>query len=196
MKKEAVVLIIVFLVGTLFYACKPEPQLPVAGFGSGDNSPGEPQVGDTIWFKNYSTNATHYLWNFGDGTTSTSAAQSITHIYSITGLNKTSLTAYSQNGNSNQFSEGCVYNPSSGNACFWFSTTAIYGRTVVAIGTSSDTVKYTTGLPSACGQSGCANFQLPPGIYNYSAAELPPGTHTWSGSITIAKHGCIKQQLL
>ncbi len=196
MRKRKIALFLIASISATFFACEPQHPLPVAGIGCQDLFQGQQQVGDTCIFQNFSTNATHYLWNFGDGTSSINSSHDIPHSFTLPGVYRTQLTAYDQEGNTNTTAVGGVVSPSSGNVCFWFSTTAIYAHTVVTIGTSSDTVKYTTGLPNACGQSGCANFQLPPGTYNYSAAELAPGTHTWSGSVVIVKHGCIKQQLL
>jgi PKD repeat protein len=47
-----------------------------------------------VSFTNTSTNATSYLWNFGDGETSTSAALSIEHQYLKNGDYHATLTAY------------------------------------------------------------------------------------------------------
>jgi len=56
-------------------------------------SPATGCVGDLISFTNNSTNATSYLWNFGDGNTST--ATNPTHIYSL--LGSYNVTLYSIN---------------------------------------------------------------------------------------------------
>jgi hypothetical protein len=180
-------------------SCKPEPEIPHAAQAT--ISPGVPgidqlEVGDTILFLNKSTYSDHYHWDFGDGATNNSNSPSILHTYNASGTFKTTLIAYNNDGKTDQtFSIHYIF-PVTGKSCFWFASSATYQHTVVTIGTARDTIKIATGLPGYCGFTGCANFQLSPGNYNYSAAELAPGTHTWSGSISITKHCCVMQQLL
>lgn len=57
----------------------------------------------TVSFINNSSNATSYLWNFGDGNTST--AQSPTHTYSTEGTFVVTLTATNTNGCDTTFSQ-------------------------------------------------------------------------------------------
>jgi hypothetical protein len=51
------------------------------------------QMGNTVTFTNTSASGTSWLWNFGDGTTST--AQSPVHTYSANGIYTVSLYSYS-----------------------------------------------------------------------------------------------------
>ncbi len=51
------------------------------------------QAPDTVTFVNSSTNASSYLWDFGDSTNSTTASP--THIYKVGGIYTVRLTAYS-----------------------------------------------------------------------------------------------------
>jgi hypothetical protein len=157
---------------------------------------GSPQVGDTLIFTNYSVNSDHYLWDFGDGTKSTSSAAAIVHVYLSAGTFISTLTAYDNKSNSNQASLSNVIEPISGNVMFWFSTPSVYGHTIVTIGSLKDSIKIATGFPPSCINTNCANFKIAPGVYSYSASEVSPGTHIWNGNITITKHGCVKQQLL
>lgn len=60
--------------------------LPVAAFNIGNS------VGLSAAFNNTSTNANSYMWNFGDGTTSTEVSP--THIYTSGGSYVITLTAY------------------------------------------------------------------------------------------------------
>lgn len=74
MKKSIKLLSIVAVFTTLiFAACKKEDNTPnpVADFTISPNDTIE--FFQTVSFTNTSTNADTYLWNFGDGTTSTSA---------------------------------------------------------------------------------------------------------------------------
>jgi len=52
-------------------------------------------AGYTVGFNNTSTNASSYLWDFGDATTSTSAAATVTHQYNTPGTFKVILKASS-----------------------------------------------------------------------------------------------------
>lgn len=64
---------------------------PVASFTANETSIKE---GETITFINTSAEALTYLWEFGDGITSTEESPS--HIYSTKGTYKATLTAYSK----------------------------------------------------------------------------------------------------
>jgi PKD repeat protein len=55
-------------------------------------------AGYTVTFSNTSTNATVYFWEFGDATTSTSAAPAITHQYTTTGTFTVILKATGDGG--------------------------------------------------------------------------------------------------
>ncbi|MFC2176227.1 PKD domain-containing protein, partial [Bacteroidota bacterium] len=67
---------------------------PIAAF-TADSTEG--CIGDIFQFNNESTNgAVSYLWDFGDGTTSTD--ENPTHIYAAAGTYNVSLTAYNANG--------------------------------------------------------------------------------------------------
>jgi PKD repeat protein len=81
---------------TLFIAvssCKKDPDPASASFTVDKLTAG---VGEVVTFTNASTNATDFLWNFGDGSTST--LESPTHTYSETGIFTVSLTASGEGG--------------------------------------------------------------------------------------------------
>jgi hypothetical protein len=65
------------LILVLISGCKKDEKVPVTAFFSVENT--EIFTGDTVVFNNSSTNATSFLWNFGDGGTSTE--ENPTHIY-------------------------------------------------------------------------------------------------------------------
>jgi hypothetical protein len=196
-KKTCVIALLLFSIQIGLHSCE-HPKLPQARPSEIDPSLslGQPQVGDTLIFTNYSVNSDHYLWDFGVGTKSTSSAAAIPHVYLSPGTYNCTLTAFDTKSNSNQSYLSEVIEPISGNVSFWFSTPSVYGRTVVTIGTLRDSIKTATGLPPSCVNTNCANFKIAPGVYSYSASEASPGTHTWTGNVTITKHGCVKQQLL
>ena len=79
---------------------------------------------------------------------------------------------------------------STGSVTFWTSSTA-YGNITVVIGGGLGTGVVSAVLSSTplCGASGCATFNLPPGIYSYTAAATN-GT-TWGPSnFTVMADGC------
>ncbi len=58
--------------------------------------PGDPTTSETVTFTNSTTGAVSYLWNFGDGTTSTAFSPS--HTYSSFGTYTVTMTATGANG--------------------------------------------------------------------------------------------------
>lgn len=80
----------------IFVSCK---MLPEAYFSA---SPGDPTVGEEVWFRNESDNASSYEWDFGDGYISNEPEPS--HRYMATGSYKVVLTVWSHNGLSDEAS--------------------------------------------------------------------------------------------
>lgn len=83
-----------------------------------------------------------------------------------------------------------------GSATFWNNVSSGLGTIVVVMAdnTSGNITVDETGTPS-CGASGCFTYTAAPGTYAYGAAEVSPGTGTWSGSVTITSKGCQTIQL-
>lgn len=71
--------------------------LPIANF---QPSQGSGVIPLEVVFTNESQYATSYLWNFGDGTTSTEVSP--THVYSVAGTYQVVLTAYNSEGSHTQ----------------------------------------------------------------------------------------------
>ena len=84
-----------------------------------------------------------------------------------------------------------------GEVTFWQSGSPSYGITTVYVNgvSSSITSDYSSGTPD-CGTSGCANFTLEPGTYNYTAEESGLLGATWSGTVTVTSNGCLTVKLL
>ena len=88
---------------------------PVAGFagddGDGDMTycllPGDPTTSETVNFFNTSTGAVSYLWNFGDGNTST--VQDPSHTYTSFGTYTVTLTATGANGCTNTITQTVIF---------------------------------------------------------------------------------------
>jgi gliding motility-associated-like protein len=69
-------------------------KIPVAAFSSNPPMPAKVSASTRVRFINNSTDATTYLWNFGDGTTSTE--ENPEHEYSALGEYNVTLTAFNQ----------------------------------------------------------------------------------------------------
>ena len=72
--------------------------IPAAGFNFSPN-PTKPNM--AVEFNNFSTGASNYLWDFGDGQTST--LENPTHLYNATGTYKTCLVAFNAAGCTDTF---------------------------------------------------------------------------------------------
>lgn len=79
-----------------------------------------------------------------------------------------------------------------GNAMFWIASDLGCGSINVSINGQSKTISSFYSTSPSCGASGCANFTLAPGTYNYSASC---SGKTWSNTITVTAGGCSKMQL-
>lgn len=89
---------------------------------------------------------------------------------------------------------GSGSNSKTGNAMFWISSDLGCGHITVTVNGQSKTISsyYNSSTPS-CGASGCANFTLSPGTYNFSASC---DNKTWNSSITVEEGGCQKMRLI
>jgi hypothetical protein len=99
----------------------------------------------------------------------------------------TDPTATNYNASAEQDDGTCAY---AGNVVFYYATSGT-NATVVINGQTGTVTTAFSSTPS-CGTSGCANFTLPIGTYNYTASS----TFTnWSGSVIVTKNGCTAQVL-
>ena len=83
-----------------------------------------------------------------------------------------------------------------GSATFWNLTSSSLETVVVLMADNTSgniTVDYASNPD--CGDAGCFTYTAAPGTYSYSAAEVSPGTSTWSGSVTITSKGCTTVKL-
>lgn len=82
------------LLAILVSGCKKDQQDPPTAFFSIENT--EIYTGDTVIFNNSSSNATSYLWHFGDGGTSTE--EDPTHVYNEAGTFDVRLVSMNDDG--------------------------------------------------------------------------------------------------
>ncbi len=85
-----------------------------------------------------------------------------------------------------------TWNNTPGQAIFWVMSDLGCGVITVTIGGNSKTISSYYGSAPDCGASGCANYTLNPGTYNFTASCT---NRNWSGSITVAASGCSRMQL-
>ena len=105
----------------------------------------------------------------------------------------TDPTAYNYDPSATQDDGSCRY---SGQVAFWQSGTPSYNVTDVTIGgiTHQITQNRPNGI-GGCEDTGCANFTLEVGSYNYTAQETGLFGATWNGTVTITKNQCLRFEL-
>ena len=84
------------------------PELPVAAFSASPTSGLAPL---TVTFTNRSTDATSYVWDFGDGDGSTSSAATVEHTYEQADSYKVTLSATGPGGTAAATETIAVVNP-------------------------------------------------------------------------------------
>jgi len=154
--------LVVILIAVLLAGCKEEP--PTASFTF---SPSDPEVGETVLFTNASTKASSYIWDFGDGTTSTS--DNPTHSYNDDGVYTVELKAINKDGSdSYSVTLGVPYPPPF--AAF------IVDKNTVEIG---ETVTFTNQSVNA------VSYSWSFGDGETSTAENPTHEYSDAGTFTI-----------
>lgn len=90
--------------------------------------------------------------------------------------------------------EPIVAAETNGNATFWVASDLKVGNIAVTCNGSTQIINgyYNSVIPS-CGANSCANFNLLPGTYTFTAVG---GSLSWNGSITVFSGGCTKQELI
>ena len=110
----------IILFSILLTGCEKEETKPVAVFSMDKMSI---EVNETIAFTNFSENATSYLWDFGDGNSSTN--EHPTHSYSSKGTYTVTLTAIGNGGQDTNVQTLEVIATLSGS---WNTTFNLYGE--------------------------------------------------------------------
>lgn len=80
-----------------------------------------------------------------------------------------------------------------GNIIFWINSDMGCGNINVTLqGQGSSSISNFYASSPNCGASGCANFTVAPGTYNFTANC---GDYSWDGSVTVSEDQCYKMQL-
>jgi hypothetical protein len=94
----------------------------------------------------------------------------------------TDKSATNYNPKATESDNSCNY---VGNITFWYNSVGS-NATVRVNGQVGTISKYYSTTPQ-CNSVGCANFQLPPGSYPFTAEST---FNKWSGSVTVVKNDC------
>ncbi len=142
--------------------------------------------GNTVVFRNTSTNAFGYLWNFGDGTTS--KEENPTHKYAATGNYTVTLTLIYNATCRKTASKAISITPGTSIGLKVPNNLTTCGETVTltAEGKPGTTFKWTTKQGQLLSSNASVSVNPPPGttVYYVTATKAPGCTETDSVSVT------------
>lgn len=176
---------------TIIVSCKKEKANADFSFDVSNATEGR------VEFRNNSTGATSYEWNFGDGSaTNFSSSSTLSHTYSKNGTYTVTLkakTSARDKGNSKS-QQVTVFNIKS-EYMLWTADPNIGGQIAVAIDgvyVGTITSYYASGTPD-CGANGCVTARLSEGNHNVYA-EATDGSK-WTFTINIISGICNRTKL-
>jgi PKD repeat protein len=136
----------------------------------------------TVTFTNTSQDATTFLWNYGDGTSSTTTAMSHTHIYTMPGVYTVPLTASSIHGAKSVIRSGYVAVFDSGGATIYY-VDGESGSDLVGNGTQASPWKTISHALSQMSGTGL-ELRVASGTYDQDLGESFPITMKSGISVT------------
>jgi PKD repeat protein len=184
MKSRLFILIVLIISLSFLNNCSKDKEeepipAPIADFaysGAGVPAPA------TVVFTNISTNATSYLWDFGDNATSTEKDPQ--HIYTQGGVYTVKLTATGEGGSNNVTKTINIQNPVGPTANFTFSGNGVQAPCIVSFtNTSQNANTYSWDF----GDGGTSSQQNPTHTYNDGGnfnVQLTVTGNTGTNSIT------------
>jgi PKD repeat protein len=187
--KTTVSLFLLISILAISFSCQKEAILPAptVNFSTTDTGYGIYQFNIT------SSNAESYLWNFGDGGTSTLASPK--YPYKSNGTFNVSLTAKGKGGETIARNTVTVTTVA-GDVTFWMSSGG-YSVDVTLDGKYLSTITSNYSTKPNCEAAGTAWFPLQSeGVHSFTAKEkgrLIP--NTWKGTVTVKGGQCTTQQL-
>lgn len=180
---------IYLVVSTLvFISCKKTADIvpaPTVSFSSTDKGDGNYQ------FNINSTNATSYMWDFGDNEFSDEASP--LHFYMSNGTYTVKVTAKGEGG-STSFTTTVNVRSRLGLVTFWTKT----GNYTIDVTLEGKTASITSNYKStpSCESSGTATFTgLKEGTHTFTAREIRTNPKTWSSTVIIRGGSCSKMEL-
>ncbi|MDD2205643.1 MAG: PKD domain-containing protein [Bacteroidales bacterium] len=185
MKKNFNNLLVIGFIAIVFTSCQKEPTVAFTPSAT------SVIVDEIINFTNNSVDASNYLWDFGDGSTSEETNPS--HSYIKVGTYTVTLTAYSKNGKLSNSEVANIIVVEDGDIMFWVSDD-ICPVTVEFNGTTKTiTTSYSSSAPTGCGADGCATFEnVPVGTYDFTANSAE---YYWNGQASVYANGCVSMHL-
>jgi hypothetical protein len=152
-------------------------------------------AGETIILTNTTIEGHSYKWTMPDGQVLTS--KNVYYILNGTepdGMLTFKLEVFSKNGKKKDITQQSVYvKAATGTVTFWnfYATNYPIG---VAINGEMKIINKDYSYTPSCNATGCANFNLKGGTYNYSAFDNLGSQ--WAGTITIQNNGCLTIELI
>ena len=120
---------------------------------------------------------------------------SLTFIYSCkkkSGCNDSTALNFDSSAQLNDGS--CVYGPKikTGNGQVIFYKSPLSGLDTINVQLNGvmKQIKVAYSFLPSCGQTGCANYSLPPGTYPFTADEIHGSLRHWGGNVTISSQVC------
>lgn len=177
--------ILILIAAVILCMCSKEPPEPLAAFTMSKTSA---LIGESVQFTNQSKDATSYLWNFGDG--SSSSEVSVSHTFQTAGNFTVSLTAKSDIG-VNSTSKNITISHPQPVANFSMSKTSAYTGELISFTNLSQNA---TSYEWAFGDGTVSTLENPTHTYkdvNQFTVTLkaigPGGNHSVTKTIEILK---------
>lgn len=189
MKKIASYYLVLSVTALVGLSCKDKKEVepePVAIISYTDG----PIAGAISLNGRFSTNATTYLWDLGNGKTDTNPT--LIANYDKNGTYTVRLTVISPGGKTAQVTQQVSVKSVKGRLSF-FTDTGYPGGIDVWVNnvmTGHLGVYYPSGLP-VCGDNNTAQVYLPQGVYPFYAKQsVANNPRTWTGTVEITDSGC------
>jgi PKD repeat protein len=142
-----------------------------------------------------SQNADTYLWDFGDGTTSTEA--STLHQYARNGSYVVKLTVKGKTGKTATDLETITIKSVPGSITFWVASNGWSIDVSVNTFYQGTISQYNAARAGYCKEAGWVTFTGGPGTYSFEAKEkVLIGPRRWAGTFTLKGGECVTQELL
>jgi PKD repeat protein len=179
MEKKIRLFLTAAIVSAVMVSCADDPVIPAAGF---TYDPAEVTQYDEVTFTNTSTDANSYLWNFGDGETSTE--MSPVHMFTSAGSVTVTLTATNADGDNDATQSITVAEPN--NYYQIDDTTYTIDAEMFWYVSGMGGDPYIRLLTTVAGQDTPDLLKL----YPNKGLDALPGTYTWDSETPEGTYDC------